>query len=85
MNEITSDHVDALIARSGEQGCVNLSHLNELVQEHELEDEEIRALYEQLEERGDRGQRRLRHGERARAPTSTATSPSRRPTRCSSS
>ena len=52
MNEITTDQVDALIARSGEPGCVNLSHLNELVQEQELEDEDIRALYEQLEERG---------------------------------
>src|SRR3954454_12182134 len=51
MNEITTDQVDALIARGGEQGCVNLSHLNELVQEQELEDEDIRALYEQLEER----------------------------------
>jgi RNA polymerase primary sigma factor len=51
MNEITTDQLDALIARSGEQGCVNLSHLNELVQEQELEDEDIRALYEQLEER----------------------------------
>jgi RNA polymerase primary sigma factor len=51
MNEITTDQVDALIARSGERGCVNLSHLYELVQEQELEDEDIRALYEQLEER----------------------------------
>ncbi len=51
MNEITTDQVDALIARSGEQGCVNLSHLYELVQEQELEDEDVRALYEQLEER----------------------------------
>jgi RNA polymerase primary sigma factor len=51
MNEIRSDHIDALLARSGEQGCVNLSHLNELVQEQELDDEDIRALYEQLEER----------------------------------
>jgi RNA polymerase primary sigma factor len=51
MNEITTDQVDALIAKSAEQGCVNLSHLNELVQEQELEDEDIRALYEQLEER----------------------------------
>ena len=51
MNEITTDQVDALIARSGEPGCVNLSHLNEFVQEQELEDEDIRALYEQLEER----------------------------------
>jgi len=51
MNEITTDQVDALVARSGEQGCVNLSHLYELVQEQELDDEDIRALYEQLEER----------------------------------
>ena len=51
MNEITTDQVDALVARSGEQACVNLSHLYELVQEQELEDEDIRALYEQLEER----------------------------------
>jgi len=51
MNEITTDQVDALIAKSGEPGCVNLSQLNELVQEQELEDEDIRALYEQLEER----------------------------------
>jgi RNA polymerase primary sigma factor len=51
MNEITTNQVDALIARSGEQGCINLSHLDELVQEQELEDEDIRALYEQLEER----------------------------------
>ncbi len=50
MTEITSNHVDALISRSEEKGCVNLSHLNELVQEHELDDEDIRALYEHLEE-----------------------------------
>jgi RNA polymerase primary sigma factor len=52
MTEITTDQIDALIARGEEQGCVNLSHLNELVQEQELEEEDIRALYEQLEERG---------------------------------
>jgi RNA polymerase primary sigma factor len=51
MSEITADHIEGLIARSREQGCVNLSHVNELVQEQELEDEDIRALYEQLEER----------------------------------
>jgi RNA polymerase primary sigma factor len=51
MSEITTDHVDALVAKSEEQGCVNLSHFNEFVQEQELEDEDIRALYEQLEER----------------------------------
>jgi len=52
MTEITSDRIETLIARGEDEGCVNLSHLNELVQEHELDDEEIRALYEQLEERG---------------------------------
>jgi RNA polymerase primary sigma factor len=52
MTEITSEQIAALIARGDEEGCVNLSHLNELVQEQELEDEDIRALYEQLEERG---------------------------------
>ncbi len=51
MTEIAREQIEALIARGGEEGCVNLSHLNELVQEQELEDEEIRALYEQLEER----------------------------------
>ena len=52
MTEITSDQIWALIARGDEEGCVNLSHLNELVQELELDDEDIRALYEQFEERG---------------------------------
>jgi RNA polymerase primary sigma factor len=52
MTEITSDQIAALTARGDEEGCVNLSHLNEFVQELELDDEDIRALYEQFEERG---------------------------------
>ena len=52
MTEITSEQIAALIARGDEEGCVNLSHLNEFVQELELDDEDIRALYEQFEERG---------------------------------
>ena len=52
MTEITSDQIAALVAKGEEEGCVNLSHLNELVQEQELDDEDIRALYEQFEERG---------------------------------
>jgi RNA polymerase primary sigma factor len=52
MTEITSDQIAALIARGDEEGCVNLSHLNEFVQELELDDEDIRALYDQFEERG---------------------------------
>ena len=44
--------LEALLARGEEEGCVNLSQLNELVAGAELEDEEIGRLYEQLEERG---------------------------------
>ena len=75
----------ALIERGEELGCLNLSELSELVQEAELDDDELEALYKQFEERGieltdDCG----RAGSR-RAPTSTGTSSRRRPTRCSSS
>src|SRR5215203_4336835 len=51
MTEITNEQIQALIARGEEEGCVNLSHFNELVAEHELTDEEVSRLYEQLEER----------------------------------
>jgi RNA polymerase primary sigma factor len=51
MTEITNEQIQALIARGEEEGCVNLSHLNELVAEHELTDDEIARLYEELEER----------------------------------
>ena len=44
--------LETLLARGEEEGCVNLSQLNELVAGAELEDEEIGRLYEQLEERG---------------------------------
>jgi RNA polymerase primary sigma factor len=52
MTEITNEQIAELVAKGDEEGCVNLSHLNELVQEQELDDEEIRALYEHFEERG---------------------------------
>jgi RNA polymerase primary sigma factor len=51
MTEITNEQIQALIARGEEEGCVNLSHLNELVNEHELTDDEVARLYEELEER----------------------------------
>jgi RNA polymerase primary sigma factor len=51
MTEITNEQIQALIARGEEDGCVNLSHFNELVAEHELTDDEVSRLYEQLEER----------------------------------
>jgi RNA polymerase primary sigma factor len=51
MTEITNEQIQALIARGEEEGCVNLSHVNELVAEHELTDDEVARLYEELEER----------------------------------
>jgi len=51
MTEITNEQIQALIARGEEEGCVNLSHLNELVAEHELTDGQVARLYEELEER----------------------------------
>jgi len=46
------DRLTALIDRAEEQGCVNLSQFNELLQELDLDDEELARVYEQLDERG---------------------------------
>jgi RNA polymerase primary sigma factor len=46
------DRLTALIDRAEEQGCVNLSQFNELLQELDLEDEDLARVYEQLDERG---------------------------------
>ena len=51
MAEIGHEQIDALIARGEQEGCINLSQLNELVGEHELDDDEVARVYEQLEER----------------------------------
>jgi RNA polymerase primary sigma factor len=52
MSEIGHDQIQALIDRGEQEGCVNLSQFNELVAEHELDDEEVARMYEQLDERG---------------------------------
>src|SRR2546421_5067240 len=44
--------LDKLIAHGDDEGCVCLSHLQEVVQELELDDEQVDALYKQIEERG---------------------------------
>jgi RNA polymerase primary sigma factor len=46
------ERIQTLIARGEEEGCVDLSQFNELVAEHELDEDEVAHLYEQLEERG---------------------------------
>ena len=49
---MSTDQLRALIDQGEERGCVNLSAFSELVQELELDDEAIAAVYEQLDERG---------------------------------
>jgi RNA polymerase primary sigma factor len=52
MSEITKEQFQTLIARGEQEGCINLSQFNELVAEHELDDDEIARLYEEIDERG---------------------------------
>ncbi len=47
-----ADILTALVERGEEEGCVNLSAFNDLIQELELDDDELNRLYEQLDERG---------------------------------
>jgi RNA polymerase primary sigma factor len=43
----------AALLRSGEErGCIHLSEFNEFVQAHEIEEDEVEALYEELQRRG---------------------------------
>src|SRR6266536_1918117 len=44
--------IAALIAEGERLGCVNLTRFNEFVAEHELDDDEVRGIYDQLDERG---------------------------------
>jgi RNA polymerase primary sigma factor len=52
MTEQRHEDVAALLAEGERQGCLNLSRFNEFVAEHELDEDEMRGLYEQLDERG---------------------------------
>src|SRR6186713_460442 len=49
---MSTDPIAALLEHGSETGCVEISELNELVDQLELGDDEITSLYEQLEERG---------------------------------
>ena len=49
---MTRVEITTLLDRGEEQGCLNLSEFEELVQDAELEDEEREALFAQLDERG---------------------------------
>jgi RNA polymerase sigma factor, sigma-70 family len=49
---MTQDPITALMAHGDEEGYVCLSHFQKLVQELELNDEQVEALYHQIDERG---------------------------------
>jgi RNA polymerase primary sigma factor len=46
------EHLAALIAREERDGCVCLSCVTEFAAEHELDDDDVRRIYEQLDELG---------------------------------
>jgi RNA polymerase primary sigma factor len=45
------EQIQALLEHGEEHGCLNLSELNEFVQEHELDEEQLGLIYEELEAR----------------------------------
>jgi RNA polymerase primary sigma factor len=49
---MSHDQLRALMEHGDEVGCVNLSAFTQILTELEIDDEEVQALYEQLEERG---------------------------------
>src|SRR5215467_6437970 len=48
---MSQDRLRLLIEHGEEEGCINMSAFNDLVQELELDEEELGGLYEQLEQR----------------------------------
>src|SRR3954453_3607207 len=49
---MTQDAIAALIAHGEDEGCVCMSELERISQELDLDDEQLPALYQQIEERG---------------------------------
>jgi RNA polymerase primary sigma factor len=49
---VSERQLQGLLELGEEQGCINLSAFNELIQELELDDEQVAGLYEQIDERG---------------------------------
>src|SRR5438874_1016753 len=48
---MAEEQIHKLLEKGEEQGCLNLSEFGEFVQEHELDDEQLSHLYEELEAR----------------------------------
>ncbi len=49
---MTPEQIETLLEQGQEHGCIELSTIEELVQEHDLADHEVESLYEQIETRG---------------------------------
>src|ERR687885_1882459 len=49
---MADEQIKALLDQGEEQGCLNLSQFSEFIQEHELEDDDIARLHEELDARG---------------------------------
>src|SRR5918912_3731572 len=48
---MAEEQIKALLGQGEEQGCLNLSQFSEFVQEHDLDDDEIARLHEELDAR----------------------------------
>jgi RNA polymerase primary sigma factor len=49
---VTQDPITTLMSHGDDEGCVCLSHFQKVVQDLELDEEQVDALYQQIEERG---------------------------------
>jgi RNA polymerase primary sigma factor len=52
IDQTTSARVDALIEGGDDNGCVNLSQLNDILQDAELGDDDVQQIHEAIEARG---------------------------------
>src|SRR5256714_4786119 len=48
---MADEEIRTLLEKGEEQGCLTLSQFSEFVQEHELDDEQLTHLYEELDSR----------------------------------
>src|SRR3989440_8532715 len=48
---VVDDRLRSLLEQGEEAGCLNLSAVNEFLQEADLDEEQVEGFYEQLEER----------------------------------
>ena len=52
MDELALGQIDALLDRGEEHGCIDLTHVDHLIQNLELDDDDVETLYERIDERG---------------------------------